>query len=118
LVGLNPDSADVFGNAELRQLMLPLLRADMAVCETYAYVAQAPLACPISAFAGSDDSRVGIAEVAAWGVQTRASFKLKVVHGDHFFLQSAETLLQHAISVDLARTIGNGWEPQGRDCCQ
>ena len=102
LVRLNKDSADVFRNAELRQLLLPLLRADLAVCETYAYADEAPLDCPISAFAGSDDARVSVSEMAAWGAQTKASFKLKVVNGDHFFLQSAETFLQDTISADLA----------------
>ena len=118
LVRLNKDSADVFRNAELRQLLLPLLRADLAVCETYAYADEAPLDCPISAFAGSDDARVSVSEIAAWGAQTKASFKLKVVDGDHFFLQSAEAFLQDAISADLAGSIGHRWEPEGRDRCQ
>src|SRR5205814_4666171 len=37
---------EVLQNTELLQLLLPLLRADFAVCETYAYAPETPLLCP------------------------------------------------------------------------
>ena len=45
----------VLEQPELMQLMLPLLRADFAVCQTYAYATEPPLSCPISAFGGMAD---------------------------------------------------------------
>lgn len=45
--------------------MLPVLRADLAVCETYCYTAEDPLDCPISAYGGKQDSRVSNEDLKA-----------------------------------------------------
>jgi medium-chain acyl-[acyl-carrier-protein] hydrolase len=49
---------DVLDHPELMQLMIPLLRADFAVCETYQYQAEPPLECPVTVFGGFDDVEV------------------------------------------------------------
>ena len=51
----NGTPSAVLQNAELMQLFLPLLRADLALHETYSYIADEPLDCPISAFGGVED---------------------------------------------------------------
>ena len=42
----------VLDNPDLVELMLPCLRADFTVFETYSYGDEAPLPCPITAFGG------------------------------------------------------------------
>src|ERR1043165_2264853 len=46
---------EVFESQELMQLVLPVLRADFGICQTYAYQHEPPLACPIYAFGGLED---------------------------------------------------------------
>jgi medium-chain acyl-[acyl-carrier-protein] hydrolase len=87
-------------DAELMQLVLPTLRADLEVCETYAYRAEDPLNCPISAFGGSQDRKISRADLIAWRDQTRSAFSLRMFPGDHFFLHTARALLLQAISQD------------------
>jgi medium-chain acyl-[acyl-carrier-protein] hydrolase len=95
----------VLENAELMQLLLPTLRADFAVVETYAYTPEQPLDCPITAFGGLDDREVSSDELEAWREQTNASFVLKMFPGDHFFLDSAKPLLLQSLSQKLHQIV-------------
>lgn len=102
LYRLNGLPAEAFQSLELLRLLLPALRADIALCETYAYTPDAPLDCPITAFGGLQDYRVRPFELDAWRYQTSGAFKLRLLPGDHFFIEHARTLLLSAVSEDLA----------------
>lgn len=93
LRSMNGTPEKVLEHAELMQLTLPALRADFAICETYNYLAEPPLTCPISAFGGTQDPKVSRPELEAWREQTTASFSLRMFPGDHFFLHTSQLLL-------------------------
>ncbi len=100
---LNGTPQAVLQNADLMRLLLPVLRADFAVCETYVYTAQGSLlACPISVFGGLQDPEVNDDELAAWRDQTAGTFRQRMLPGDHFFLHSAQARLLQALNQDLA----------------
>jgi medium-chain acyl-[acyl-carrier-protein] hydrolase len=98
---LNGIPGEAFSYPELIQLMLPTLRADFTVCETYAYSIEPPLDCPISAFGGLGDSRVSQDNLQAWRDQTSADFSLQMFPGDHFFLHTAQSLLLRTLNREL-----------------
>lgn len=83
----------VLNNAELIDLMLPTLRADFTLLETYRYRPEAPLNCPITGFWGQQDGIVGRRDVADWQVQA-AKFELDAVFGDHFFMHRSAFIQQ------------------------
>ncbi|MFQ5794196.1 MAG: thioesterase II family protein [Candidatus Bipolaricaulia bacterium] len=95
----------VLQNTELMELLLPVLRADFAICETYVYSTEDPLDCPISAFGGLQDREVSYDDLAAWCDQTHRSFAIRTFPGNHFFLQSARVPVLRAISQDLTRFL-------------
>jgi medium-chain acyl-[acyl-carrier-protein] hydrolase len=95
----------VLQHDELRALMLPILRADFELNETYRYRPAPPLACPISAFGGLADPTLTRADLDLWREQTSASFRLRMVAGNHFFLQSAQAALLQAIAQDLVPAL-------------
>lgn len=95
----------VLQNAELMQLLLPIVRADLAINETYVYTCEAPLDCSISAFGGLQDKKASRNHLAAWSDQTNSTFTLRMFPGDHFFLKSHHTECLDAISQDLERII-------------
>jgi surfactin synthase thioesterase subunit len=97
--------ATIAENPELRQLFLPLLKADVAVIETYSHTAVAPLDCPISAFGGLHDPQVGHVDLDAWRIHTTLGFKLRMLSGRHFFLNRSRGPLLHALSADIAEWI-------------
>jgi medium-chain acyl-[acyl-carrier-protein] hydrolase len=104
---LNGTPDAVLHHKELRELVVPRLRADFAINETYSYSAEPPLACPISAFGGLEDDRAPEEELAAWQLQTRGAWALRMFPGDHFFIRGAQAALLQALSLDLRRLTGN-----------
>jgi medium-chain acyl-[acyl-carrier-protein] hydrolase len=92
----------VFDNPELRSLVLPTLRADFAVCETYVHEPTEPLSISISAFGGTADDEVSREQVEGWREQTSSAFSLRMFHGHHFFfLGGARTTFLAALAQDL-----------------
>ncbi|MGB6484765.1 MAG: alpha/beta fold hydrolase [Candidatus Acidiferrales bacterium] len=98
---LNGIPRKVLEEVELMQIMLPVLRADFAVYETYVYSTEPPLNCPISAFGGLQDYRVNRSDLEAWRDQTSVSFSLRMFPGDHFFWHTAQPLLLQVLSQEL-----------------
>jgi medium-chain acyl-[acyl-carrier-protein] hydrolase len=98
---LNGTPEAVLENAELMQLLLPILRADFTVLETYVYTHQPPLDCPITVFGGLQDQEANPDELEAWREQTSASFSLQMFPGDHFFINSDRLLLMEVLSKKL-----------------
>ena len=91
----------ILEDAELMQLVIPIVRADVAAYETYVYATEPPLDCPISGFGGLEDRRVSRADLEAWREQTSASFSLRMFPGDHFFLNTAQSPLLQVLSQEL-----------------
>lgn len=102
---LNGTPEEVLQNAELVQLLLAVLRADFALCETYSYWAEPPLTCPISAFGGLADSKASRDEIAAWGHQTTGTFTMRMLPGDHFYLHRLQAPLLQLVSQKLMQAF-------------
>jgi medium-chain acyl-[acyl-carrier-protein] hydrolase len=90
-------------DGEFMALMLPTLRADFMLAETYAYRRQSPLDCPITVFGGAADTEVSREELESWSVHTRRSFCLHLLPGDHFFLTDRRRELLSLLSDELSR---------------
>ena len=88
---------EILQHPEIMQLLLPTIRADLQVFETYTYKAGPSLPCPIAAFGGNDDERVSLADLENWRRHTGAAFSLAMLPGDHFFIHSACRLLVERI---------------------
>jgi medium-chain acyl-[acyl-carrier-protein] hydrolase len=103
---LNGTPAEVFANPELLALLLPMLRADFKLVETYAELPGPHLSCPVLAMGGRSDSDVPATSLDAWTAVTRGQFRSMLFEGDHFFINSErETLLRvlkHYLSADFA----------------
>jgi medium-chain acyl-[acyl-carrier-protein] hydrolase len=96
---LNGTPPEVFAAPELLEIILPILRADFAVVDTYEYKGNPPLTCPISAFGGLDDiSDVPIEALEQWKIHTTGQFSLKMLTGDHFFVWQSEQIVQQIFS--------------------
>jgi medium-chain acyl-[acyl-carrier-protein] hydrolase len=98
---LNGIPGKVLEEVELMQMMLPVLRADFAVYETYVYSTEPPLNCPISTFGGLQDHRVSRGDLEAWRDQTSDTFSLRMFPGDHFFWNTTQPLLLQVLSQEL-----------------
>ena len=84
LYGAVPDA--IRGSAELREVFLPILRADVELLETHECVGVEPLDCPISVFGGDQDPAVTAGMLAGWEALTSAQFCQREFGGEHFYL--------------------------------
>lgn len=92
---------EVLAHPELMRILLPLLRADVRLNETYAFAADAPLACPITAYGGLGDPKAPREDVEAWREHTAADFTLRFFPGDHFFVFARRDLVLRTLAMDL-----------------
>lgn len=99
---LNGTPEEVLQHEELMKLLIPLLRADFAVNETYEYVEEPQIDIGISAFGGLGDPDVSRDDVEAWRIHTRGRFRMRMIPGDHFFLHSQKDLILESVARDLA----------------
>ncbi|MFI8930997.1 thioesterase II family protein [Streptomyces sp. NPDC053474] len=94
---------DPFAEPELRELLLPVLRSDYRLVETYAPAAEAaPLHAPITAYLGDRDPGCSGDRVRAWAGFTTGDFALRAFSGDHFYLAPREAELTSDIAERLA----------------
>lgn len=91
----------VLSNKELMRALLPTLRADFELCDTYEYREEPPLRMPVSVFGGHQDVRVSRSDLEPWRDQAAGPFRLAMIPGSHFFLHSAQDLLLDELSRDL-----------------
>lgn len=98
---LNGTPKAVLENAELMELLVPIVRADFAVLETYVYSYDPPLDFPIAVFGGLEDTEAKYEELEAWREQTNSGFSLQMLPGDHFFINSAQSLLLESLKGKL-----------------
>ena len=99
---------EVLDNAELMQLMMPIIRADFKASQTYKYVPGPPLECPVRAFGGLKDEMVPREDVEAWSEHTHGSFRAQMLPGDHFFLNTSQSLLTRIIAQELMMDLNQG----------
>jgi medium-chain acyl-[acyl-carrier-protein] hydrolase len=92
---------EVLEHPELMELVLPMLRADFSICDTYEYTVEPPLGCPITAFGGLQDFDVTRRRIEMWREQTTATFTMRMFPGNHFFIHSNETLLLNLLATQL-----------------
>jgi medium-chain acyl-[acyl-carrier-protein] hydrolase len=103
LLRLKGTPPEVLSHPGLMQFVLPLLRADFELIETYSYRHEPPLNVPVTAFGGLADPDVSRESLGGWRAQTTAAFSLRMLSGDHFYLTANEELLLSVLARELYR---------------
>jgi medium-chain acyl-[acyl-carrier-protein] hydrolase len=98
---LNGTPQPVLEHDELMEFLLPIVRADFAVFETYEYVDEPALACPISVFGGAEDENVSRKALEGWREQTDGPFSIRMFPGDHFFIHSVQPSVLRTLAQEL-----------------
>lgn len=110
--GMNGTADEVFEHAELVKLLLPTLRADFHLNDTYVSHADRRLSCPIHVYCWKHDTEATAEELAGWKHQTRGATQSTTFDGGHFLLKSRPehvlaaleaTLQEYIVQRDVAR---------------
>lgn len=98
---------DLLNDAELMKLVLPVIRADMALCDSHVYEPGASLECPITVFGGLDDHVCSRACLESWQEHTKGPFTLRMLPGGHFYINNWATpvfeVIRQELSADLRK---------------
>jgi medium-chain acyl-[acyl-carrier-protein] hydrolase len=103
---------EVLRRPDLLELLLPGLKADMALIEGYVHHPGIPLECPISAYGGLEDPETTQTELVGWRQQTRGPLSVQMFPGSHFFVHTAQADLLRTMREELAlfsNSAFGGW---------
>ncbi|WP_281848711.1 alpha/beta fold hydrolase [Dyella sp. GSA-30] len=103
LRALNGTPPEVLDNPEMMELVLPLLRADFSLSETFECPDEAPLSCGATLVGGSADAEASIGELSQWQRYLPNAGTPIVLQGDHFFV--------HTRRSDLLELVRNALKP-------
>ncbi|MEU0949233.1 thioesterase domain-containing protein [Streptomyces canus] len=93
---------EALDDPELREILLPLLRADVEMHENYKPRSDEPITVPVTALRGSDDTLVGADQAREWSGVTTAAFHYVEIPGRHMYLVDAARPLLESITRTLA----------------
>lgn len=103
----NGTPEEILANREIMELLMPMLRADFQLGETYQYTPEAPLALPLVAWGGALDMEVPAAHIEAWGEQAGGEFRFRMFPGDHFFLHGDRAQVLQALNEELRGVLAS-----------
>lgn len=111
VVGMGGTDAQAFADPELRELVLPVIRADYGLVERYRSRIPSPeLDVPVVVYYGDTDPALDGDSVAAWQAVTRGPFRVRRFTGGHFYLADHA----HALVDDLLARLDSLPEEQVR----
>jgi len=99
----NGTPVEVLQNDELLDLMLPTIRADFELCDTYEYQSEPPLECAMTIYGGLEDHEVEAAGLAAWSEMTVGPSEIRMFPGSHFYINDSRSIFLHTFAGDLLR---------------
>ncbi|MFG3055690.1 thioesterase II family protein [Kitasatospora sp. NPDC048239] len=94
---LGGTAAGTFEHADLRELILPAIRADYRLIERYRApgAENAMVDAPVYAYYGSQDAELSEDSMESWSAVTRVGFAARAFDGGHFYLvEHAEAVLR------------------------
>jgi medium-chain acyl-[acyl-carrier-protein] hydrolase len=98
---LNGTPPEVIEHRELLEILLPTLRADFHLSETYRCPQIAPLPLPITVFGGLEDDGLTREDLEGWQAHTAGPCVVRLLPGDHFFMHEHEHLITASIRSAL-----------------
>ncbi|QAT84049.1 thioesterase [Corallococcus coralloides] len=78
---------EILAHPQLLDIVLPIVRSDLALDYSYCMTEEPPLPVPMTGLAGVDDHVAPPDQVSAWSRQSSIGFDLKTFPGSHFFIR-------------------------------
>lgn len=96
---LGGTSRRVLDDASLMAAVLPTIRRDYQLIETYRPLPGVPLRAPVTVLHGDQDPEVDEREAAAWREATEGPCELHALPGGHFYLEThRRQVLDHVVA--------------------
>jgi medium-chain acyl-[acyl-carrier-protein] hydrolase len=92
---------EILEHQELMKLVLPTIRADFMLAESYVYVPGPPLSTPLTVLAGREDKDCEAVRVRSWCRETERETDFFWLNGGHFFIQSQQAAVLERVRETL-----------------
>jgi len=102
---LNGTPPELLDLPEATEVFFPLLRADFEMVDTYVYEDEEPLSCPITVYGGLQDESVPRESLREWQRQTSATYRQRMLPGDHFFIENPKSEFFNVLPIDVLRVL-------------
>jgi medium-chain acyl-[acyl-carrier-protein] hydrolase len=102
---LNGTPRQVLEDDELMSFMLPMVRSDFRLAETYRAPAPIALPSPVIAIGGREDDDIPLSDLEAWRSVSNGEFRFHIVDGDHFFINSQRPSVIRIVAAELLRAL-------------
>jgi acyl transferase domain-containing protein/surfactin synthase thioesterase subunit len=97
----------LLGDPDLRQLMLPVVRAEFQMATNYHFVREPPWDVPITCFAAKGDPYVSRRHVLGWGRFTNSRLQVHIREGAHFAVVDDMAFIHDVINRELQAPSGS-----------
>jgi medium-chain acyl-[acyl-carrier-protein] hydrolase len=94
---------EVLAHAELLQLVLPIVRADLALVETHLHQPGPKLDCPLLVLGARDDATFPPASLEGWREHTSGPVHTALCDGGHLFLLGQRAFVLRELCAALER---------------
>jgi medium-chain acyl-[acyl-carrier-protein] hydrolase len=94
-------SRSIIDSPELMALLVPMLRADFSLVETYVYRERLPLDRPIVVFQGKQDNMIDPEDMQPWRDKSTAGVRMKPIDAGHLFHLTHESRLLGLIAEEM-----------------
>ncbi|MBL3669469.1 thioesterase [Streptomyces sp. M2CJ-2] len=88
---------EALADPDMRELLLPMLRADVEMHENYKPVSDEPLRIPVTSLRGADDTLVSAEQAGEWRSATGGPFRYVEMPGGHMYLVDSPLPLLEAV---------------------
>ncbi|MCM2438763.1 SDR family NAD(P)-dependent oxidoreductase [Agrobacterium vitis] len=95
----------LFKDSELLSLMLPVIKADYQLNNTYRFQPKRPLGVPITALGGRADPYTTGQHILGWQAHSEMRLVTQFFPGDHYFMETQSELLIEVASRTLAEFL-------------
>lgn len=108
----NPATAPIWGNVELREFFLPIVRADYQLLNAYQF--SKTRIEKVKVVIGDQDTEVDPSRVAGWQQVSNQPVEISVVSGGHFYLDSPDVqLAQELLRMPALKPMPEGGRIHG-----
>jgi medium-chain acyl-[acyl-carrier-protein] hydrolase len=97
LRALNGTPPEILANEPLLELLLPALRADFSLSETYRHEPCPPLRCRTRLMGSENDPEVSLDQLREWAGYFEQEPALDVMPGDHYFVHTARNEIMKVV---------------------
>lgn len=94
---------------DLVELLLPTIRADYRLIESYVRSDPVALKAPIEVFSGRDDPDVGPDDLAEWACCTGTGWQVSTFPGGHFYLEDDRGPVLDVLAKHLRALVEPRW---------